>query len=85
MLFVTAAAVCLFPSKMLTFFYQTAYGNDYIFRKGGKGGVGIAELVEVEQLRLLIVVMMGREQVGVTEFYFYIRVLICINNKHQYC
>ena len=39
----------------------------------------------MEQLRLLIVAMMGREQVGVTEFNFYIRVLICINNKHQCC
>ena len=38
--------------------------------KGGKGGVGTAEVVEVEKLRLLSVVMVGREQVGVTEFYF---------------
>ena len=38
--------------------------------KGGKVGVGTAEVVEVEQLRLLSVVMVGREQVGVTEFYF---------------
>ena len=51
--------------------------------KGGKGGVGTAEVVEVEELRLLSVVMVGREQVGVMEFYFYIHVLICIDNMHQ--
>ena len=33
--------------------------------KGGKGGVGTAEVVEVEQLRLLIVAMVGREHMGV--------------------
>ena len=53
--------------------------------KGGKGGVGTAEVVEVEQLRLLIVAMVGREQVGVTEFNFYILVLIFIDNMHQCC
>ena len=51
---------------------------------GGKGGVGTADVVEVEQLRLLVVAMVGRKQVGVTEFlhpcfYFYIRVLIFIS------
>ena len=33
--------------------------------KGGKGGVGTSEVVEVEQLRLLIVAMVGREHMGV--------------------
>ena len=38
--------------------------------KVGKGGVGIAEVVEVEQMRLLIVAMVRREHVGVNNFIF---------------
>ena len=53
--------------------------------KGGKGEVGTVEVVEVEQLRPLTVAMMGRNKVGVTTFYFYIHVLICIENMQQCC
>ena len=53
--------------------------------KGGKGEVGTVEGVEVEQLRPLTVAMMGRNKVDVTKFYFYIHVLICIENMQQCC
>ena len=39
----------------------------------------------MEQLRPLTVAMMGRNKVGVTTFYFYIHVLICIENMQQCC
>ena len=39
----------------------------------------------MEQLRLLTVAMVGRDKVGVTKFYFYIHVLICIDNMQQCC
>ena len=42
----------------------------YSVKVGWKGGKGGAEVVEVEKLRQLIVVMVEREQVGITEFYF---------------
>ena len=42
--------------------------------KGGKGGVGTAEVVEMEQLRLLTVAMVRRDKVGVKQFYCHIHV-----------